>query len=350
MSPLHRTSILLILLCQTAACVSAAPAQSQSQPQSRPVVATVAGQPLYDDELMPFVETQLNDLKRQEYTLKMKALDQAIGKKLLASEAEKRKITVDALLQAEADGKVSDPSDGEIEAYYQAQKDALKVPLDQVRGQISQSLKQGRVNQAREAYKVILRQRVSVDILLSAPRVTVAVDPQRVKGNPDAPVTIVEFSDFECPYCRQAEPTLAKVTAEYGDKIRIAYRDLPLSNIHSRATPAAEASRCAAEQGKFWPYHELLFKEPVRLGESDLTEYAETVKLDMGQFKSCVDGAKFRQQVQSDYQDGLRAGVNGTPAFFINGVALIGSQPLNEFRQTIDRELEFAKAKNRKMN
>jgi len=347
------TAGLLVFVSQIVSCASApvnqpqTPPQSQSEPQARPVVAMIAGQPLYEDEIVPFVATELNELRRQEYTIKMKALNQAIDKKLLTSEAEKRGVAVDALLKAQADAKVSEPSGAEIQAYYESQKDKLKVPLEQIRPQILQLLKQARVNLARDTYKTALRQRASIDILLAAPRVDVAVDPLRVKGSPAALVTIVEFSDFECPFCRKAEPTVVKLIQEYGDKVRFAYRDVPLQN-HPRAQPAAEASRCAAEQGQFWSYHDLLFKEPMRLTDADLTEYAQTVKLDLAKFKSCLEGAKFRQQVQSDFQDAIRAGITGTPTFFINGAPMTGAPPYELFKETIERELDLAKKKSGK--
>jgi protein-disulfide isomerase len=302
----------------------------------------VAGQPVYEDEITPFAETELNELRRQEYNVKLKALNQAIDTKLLKLEAEKQRVDADALLRAEADTKVVEPSTEEIQAYYESQKDALKVPLESVRGQIVQLLRQARVNQARDMYKAQLRQQASIEILLTAPRVNVAVDPLRAKGNPDALVTIVEFSDFECPFCRQAEQTIAKVAQDYSDRVRFGYRDVPIPG-HPRAMPAAEASRCAAEQQRFWPYHELLFKEPQALSDSDLSQHAQTVRLDMVKFKACVEGGKFREAVQSDYQDAVRAGVTGTPTFFINGTAMAGARSYEEFKQIIERELELAK-------
>jgi protein-disulfide isomerase len=355
MARIPHTAGLLVFVTQIVSCASApanhsqpqSPSQSQSETQSRLIVAKIAGQPIYDDEMVSFAESELNDLRRQEYTIKLKALNRAIDEKLLTLEAQKKKVDVDALLKAEADSKVADPTDGEIQAYYETQKDALKVPLGQIRPQILQLLKQARINQARELYKAALRQQASIDILLAAPRVDVVVDPLRVKGNPQASVTIVEFSDFECPFCRKAEPTVVRLIQEYGDKIRFAYRDVPLNN-HPRAQPAAEASRCAAEQQQFWPYHDLLFKEPMRLTDADLTEYAQTLKLDMAKFKSCLEGAKFRQQVQSDFQDAIRVGVTGTPTFFINGAPTTGAPPYEQFKQTIERELELAKKKSGK--
>src|ERR1051326_5706358 len=157
-----RLRILVLLIAgHAAACAPTPVAHSQSQP--RPVAAMVSGQPIYDDEISSSIETQLFDLKRQEYALKIKALDQTIEKKLLAAAGAKGNMTVDALLQAEADSAVLDPTDEEIEIYYQAQKNTLNLPLEQVRGQISQALKQGRVNQARDMYKAMLRRQASID-------------------------------------------------------------------------------------------------------------------------------------------------------------------------------------------
>jgi protein-disulfide isomerase len=151
-------------------------------------------------------------------------------------------------------------------------------------------------------------------------------------------VTIVEFSDYECPYCRQVEPTVKQLLAKYGDQVRISYRDYPLTAIHPQAMIAAEASRCALEQGKFWEYHDQLFAAP-KLDKDALIEYARNLKLDDKQFGSCLSNQKYKADIEKDEQEGRKAGVNGTPAFFVNGVVLSGAQPQDAFTRVIDDEL-----------
>jgi protein-disulfide isomerase len=329
----------VILLALLAGCVRSPVAENQS----RPVAGMIGTQPVYEDELTPFIKTELEELKRQEYNLKMRAFDRLVEDRLLAKEAEWRKVTVDALLQAEVDAKAGEASEQEIRAYYEGQKQALGMPLDQVKPQIVQLLKQARRNYARQSYITMLRNRAPVGVLLKMPRIEVAIDTNRMKGNINASVTIVEFSDYQCPFCREAESTVSRLVEEYGSRIRFSYRDVPLSTIHPRAQAAAEAAQCAAEQGKFWPYHDLMLRKSASLDDAALMGYAGEVQLDTGQFKSCFDSGKFREKVQADYQDGVRAGVTGTPTFFINGIVLSGAQPFEEFKKVIARELAEAK-------
>jgi protein-disulfide isomerase len=169
-------------------------------------------------------------------------------------------------------------------------------------------------------------------------------DTNRLRGNPKAPVTILEFSDFQCPYCQRVEPKLKELLEKYDGQVRVEYRDYPLP-FHPDAELAAEASRCAAEQGKFWEYHDLLLANPSMLKESGLIELAGKLGLDDNLFTSCLTSRKFRSQVQSDYMEGQKAGVRGTPAFFINGIFLDGDQPIAEFSRVIEGELDKVRAK-----
>jgi protein-disulfide isomerase len=238
----------------------AAVAYAQTPVAAQPVrpVAVVNGQPVYEDDL-PSVQSQLLQLRTQEYEIKRKALDSMIDQKLLSDAAKKKGSTSEQLLTQEVNAKIPDPSDTEVEAYYFALKDRLSRPFDEMNSQLRQNLKQAKIDQARQEYLKKLRADANVVILLSAPRVNVDYDPARVRGNPKAPVMIVEFSDYQCPYCHQVEPTLKQVLAKYGDRVSLAYRDYPLRAMHSEAEIAAEASRCALEQGKYWEYHDQLF-------------------------------------------------------------------------------------------
>lgn len=159
-----------------------------------------------------------------------------------------------------------------------------------------------------------------------------------VKGNPNAKVTMVEFSDFQCPYCGQAEPTIKQIFATYGDKVKLVYRHYPLP-FHENAFPAALASMCANEQGKFWEYHDKLFSNQEKLTATDLKTYASQLGLDMEKFNPCLESKKYKAQVDKGYADGGAAGVSGTPAFFINGRPLFGAYPFASFKTIIDEEL-----------
>jgi protein-disulfide isomerase len=175
-------------------------------------------------------------------------------------------------------------------------------------------------------------------------RIEVSLDDDPVKGSPNAKVTIVEFSDFQCPFCQRFFlQTLPKIEEKYikTGKVRFVYRDFPL-NFHQYAQKAAEAAECADEQGKFWDYHDILFQkqsEWAAAGESKFKEYAQQLGLDMQKFNQCLDSGKYANEVQKDYNDGLKYGVSGTPTFFINGREVIGAQPYSVFEQIIEQEL-----------
>jgi len=312
-------------------------AQKADAPNTKQPVATVDGQNIYDEELASSVEGQLQPLRNQEYEIKRKALDGLIEQKVLEATAKKKGLTTDKLLEQEVNSKVSEPTDVEVEGYYYG-IGRVNKPLAEVKTQLRDSLKQAKIRQAREDYMKSLRADLKVVVLLSAPRVDVAHDPARLRGNPKAPVMIVEFSDYQCPYCHQAEPTVKQVLAKYGDKVSLSYRDFPLASIHPQAMMAAEASRCALEQGKFWEYHDQLFSAS-KLEKDDLIGYAHDLKLDDKQFESCLTSEKFKADIDKDSAAGRQAGVNGTPGFFINGVFLSGAKPAEEFTRLIDDEL-----------
>ncbi|PYV01094.1 MAG: hypothetical protein DMG26_14295 [Acidobacteria bacterium] len=229
-----------------------------------------------------------------------------------------------------------DPSDAEIEGYYLGLR--TKSPLAEAKTQLRDSLKQAKTQHARQDYLKTLRADSEVVVLLSAPRVEVGYDPTRVRGNPKAPVMIVEFSDYQCPYCHTAETTVKEVLAKYGDKVSLAYRDYPLTAIHSQAESAAEGSRCALEQGRFWEYHDRLFTAS-NLDKDTLIEYARKLKLDDKQFGACLTSGKYKADIDKDLDAGRKAGVSGTPGFFINGIELSGAQPKDAFTRVIDEEL-----------
>jgi protein-disulfide isomerase len=333
-----------IIFCLIPAAVLAPEVRGQTC-ASREPIARVGDQAIYDEDLLPSIGGQLFQLKNQEYELKSKELENLVNQWLLESVARSKGLSTDAFLEQTVDWTLPPPTPSEVEAYYLAQKDQIKRPLSEVKPQMEQRLMEARRQQARQEYLDNLHQKSSLAILLLRPKIDVVADPSRLRGNPDAPVTIIEFSDFQCPYCQAAELTVKEVLDKYKDKVRFSYRDFPLKGIHPHAEQAAEASRCASEQGKFWEYHDLLYANEAKLDQAGLTEHARTVGLDVDRFSTCLASGKFKAVVDSDLQAGIRAGVSGTPAFYINGVFLSGAQPVSAFEKIIHTELTLAKSK-----
>lgn len=323
-------------------------AETPASPVSKKApVAMVGGQPIQEDELTPLIEGQMRQLRAQEYQAKRRALDELIEQKLVAAKAKDKGLSVPEFFRQEIDGKLPEPTEGELRAYYLGQKNLAGTPFEQIRNQLASNLKQQRIEIARREYIARLRQEADVSVMLQPPRLEVGFDPARTLGNPNAPVTIVEFSDFQCPYCKSASITMKAVLDKYKDNVRLAFRDFPLSSIHPQAMRAAEAGRCAADQGKFWAYHDLLFGNQGKLTNPDLSEYARSLGLDMKQFESCLLDGKFVGRVEEDVKAGMQAGVSGTPGFFINGVFVNGAQPLSAFENMIDAELASLKTQAR---
>jgi protein-disulfide isomerase len=159
------------------------------------------------------------------------------------------------------------------------------------------------------------------------------------RGPKNAPITVVLFSDFECPFCGRVEPSIAELEKAYPGKVRVAWKNMPLS-FHKNAKPAAEAALAAHEQGKFWQMHEILFKNQRALMASDLEKYAKEIGLDLGKFKAAMDSHKFAAQVEADAKQGESLGVSGTPAAFVNGRLVSGAQPPEEFKKVAEAALK----------
>jgi protein-disulfide isomerase len=180
-----------------------------------------------------------------------------------------------------------------------------------------------------------------VEVLLKPPpvfRAAIEVDGAPIRGPKVAPVTIVEYSDFHCPYCRRVQPTLLQLLAKYPTQVRLIYKHLPLDNLHPQARKFAEASWCADQQNRFWQFHDVVYAQTNPTGVS-LSALAGKSGLNVAQFESCVASGKAASIVQAQAEEGARHGVNGTPGFFINGRPLAGAVPYETFVRVIDEEL-----------
>lgn len=335
----------LLNICLSLLLPLAAFGQAPRQHSSGDAIAMVAGQPIYERDL-PDLAPKLLQLRSQEYQAKSKALEDFILQRVIEAEAKRRGVTTDRLLEEEVDSKIADPSEAEVQGYYLALKDQIKRPFPEVKPILEKAVKALKVQQARQDYTDSLRAKSDVVVLLQPPKVEVAYDPARVRGDAKAPVTIVEFSDFQCPFCQKAESTLKDLLTRYDGQVKLAFLDFPMRTLHPQAQVAAEAARCANEQGKFWAYHDALFADQSKFNEDGFAQTARSLGLDEKSFQSCLKAGKYKAQIDQDVQEGTKDGVSGTPAFFIDGVFVNGVQPEAEFEKIIDAELAAARDRN----
>ncbi len=282
-------------------------------------------------------------VRQEEYDARKQALDGMINDEVVAKESAAKGKSKEDLLKAEVNDKVPDPAPAEIDAFYEQNKARFGPQTkEQMAPQIAGMLKNQKMMDVQRVYLKSLRDKYAVKTMLEPPRLDVDVDDDPAKGPAKAPVTIVEFSDYQCPYCGRAEATVLEVLKKYGDKVRLVYRDYPLS-FHQNANIAAQASDCAKEQGKFWEMHDAMFANQSKLTQPDLVETAGSLKMDKDKFKSCLDGGKYKDEVQKDFDAGMKYGVTGTPTFFINGIPMVGARDVNSFADIIDSELDRKK-------
>ncbi|HXK11742.1 MAG TPA: thioredoxin domain-containing protein [Vicinamibacteria bacterium] len=300
--------------------------------------AIVAGKAIATKDVDELVRGQLMELRAREYQLRSQALDALVAQALLEKEAEARGVTPEALQKAEIETKAV-VTEAEARAFYESNKARFGATSEaDALQQIRTGLGQQRQNERRAAFARELKAKYDVKVLLEPYRVPVEVGSAPVRGNPKAPVTVVEFSDFQCPFCGRARPTVARVRETYGDRLRWVFRHFPL-DFHAQAQKAGEAAACAGDQGKFWEMHDLLWANNAKLQVADLKAHAATLGLDAAAFDQCLDSGRDAALVASDVAAGQGYGVSGTPAFFVNGRLLTGAQPFDAFAQVIDDEL-----------
>ncbi|HEY6001720.1 MAG TPA: thioredoxin domain-containing protein [Anaeromyxobacter sp.] len=342
------------LLFPAAALVAALACQSPrsaqpSQPKQDPAtaVAKIGGKAVTAGELDDAVKKDLAQLDQQyneqRYQLRKNALEQMLRQRAFDEKAKGKGITREELVNQEIMSKIPEPSDEEMRALFERAKAGGQQlpPFDQVKPDIARFIKNQKGQAAFAEYYENLKKEMGIEMLLppyEAPKVAVsAVGP--TKGPTNAPVTIVEFSDYECPYCVRAEPTVKDLLAKYPGKIKLVYRDFPLP-MHPKAPKAAEAAHCAGDQGKYWEMHDRLFSPGAKLEVADLKTAARDVGVDGAKFDKCLDSGEKAKEVESHRKAGDEVGVSGTPAFFINGRPISGAQPLEAFVAIVDQELK----------
>ena len=285
------------------------------------VLATVGGKNITSGDIEEGLRPLVAQVQQQVYLLRRGDIDLRINDILLSQEAQKRGITTRALLDSEVTSKIPVVTEAQAQDFYNKNKERITGEFPKVKYQLIEYLQQQEQQKLEGAFAQRLRNGASVQTFITPPEQPVfqiATDDQPTKGKADAAVTVVEFTDYQCPVCAQAQPVVERLISEYGDRVRFVVRDFPL-NQHKDAEKAAEAAEAAREQGKYWDFTAILFRNQSALGADMLKQYAGVLGLDRKRFDAALDSGKFAPQVERDVRDGERVGVTGTPTFFVNG-------------------------------
>jgi protein-disulfide isomerase len=323
---------LLALALGTVLCAYSMPAFGQ---EDSGVVAEIAGRKVTVDELEQKQAGKLLQAKYKYYLAERDALAQFIDEQLLELQAKKESVTVEELLTNHVAVQVQEPTEDQLRFYYEGVQ--TDESYESARSHIIDTVHQLRIKKARDAYIASLRADYGVVVELNQPSAHVEIGDAPRLGSDKASVQVVEFADYECPYCQKVSEDLARLRDQFGSQVSIVYKDFPLP-MHPLAAKAAEAARCAGAQGKFWEFHDLLFQTK-RLQMSDLKQQASTLKLDTVRFEQCLNSGEQATGVKRDTQEGQRLGLAGTPSFFINGHFMSGAVGYMKLRETVLQEL-----------
>ncbi len=270
------------------------------------------------------------------YETERKALDAFVEAYLLEQQAKAENLTVAQLLDKHVNNSIAkDPSEEALHVYYEGLD--TNQPYEAVRATIVEALHQRRIARAKAAYLQSLRSKSEISVLLAAPRAEISFKNVDYRGPQTAPLTVVEYADYECPYCQQVQPALDKLQATYKGKMAFVFKDMPLP-MHAHAEKAAEASRCAQAQGKYWEYHDLLFANK-QLDAPGLKEAARQLKLDEDTFNKCLESSATVPEIRSASEEAQALGVQGTPTLFINGRLYSGALTYDKLQAAIEEEL-----------
>jgi predicted DsbA family dithiol-disulfide isomerase len=303
-------------------------------------LADVDGQSISVQDLDKAGGRELRRQREALYKIEQKSLDEYINALLLTREAKRRGVPVATLLDQEVNSRVAAVSDEQVAEFYASRKEQLGVDFDKIKEKIREHLSEERIQAQKSSYFRSLRAKSNVVTYLRRPpefRSDVQITGAPFKGTENARVTIVKFEDFQCPYCKAIQPVLVELLKRYDGKLRLVHKDLPLDAIHPQARQAAEAARCAADEARFWEYHDKLYSHSPKLSVNELKVYARD--LGLKRFDQCFTSEKFKGAIQQDVAEGANLGLTGTPSFFINGREISGAQPIEAFIALIDDEL-----------
>lgn len=288
------------------------------------VLATVDGRAITDSDFEERLKPFVYKLRREIFEGEIRALDLKINQILLEAEAKKRNQTPEQIFKTEVADKVHEPTEAEVNKFYEANKARIKGELAALRTDIANVLKDQQQNRLESEFAQRLRSGATLQIFLKEPEPPVqaiSTDDDPSRGDASAPVTVVEFTDFQCPSCAAMHPVIDEALKVYGNRVRLVVRDFPLS-MHQNARKAAEAAAAANAQGKFFEYIAVLFKNQSALDVASLKKYASDLRLDRTRFDAALDSGQYATEVSHDVADGEAYGVDATPTIFINGVVL----------------------------
>jgi protein-disulfide isomerase len=275
------------------------------------------------------------------YETERKVIEELADQSLLDEQAKKEGVTVQELLERHVNAVIAkDPSDEALRVYFEGVD--TTEPFESVRDKIVDALRQRRIAKAKAAYMQSLRAQNPMTIMLAPPRAPISMKDVAVRGGEGTVVTLLEFADFQCPYCQQIQPTLSKIEEEFKGKVSFAYKDFPLP-MHPDAQKAAEASHCAGAQGKYWDYHDVLFANR-QLDPPALKTYARDLKLDTKAFETCLDSGQMSGVVGTQNSEAQALGVQGTPTFYVNGRYVSGNVTYERLKSVITEELSALEA------
>jgi protein-disulfide isomerase len=320
-------------------CMSAVMSlHGQTSVDAGQVIAKVGSSYLTLGDLQKKEEGKLLQAEYQYYLNERKALEELIDNQLLTDEATKRNIPFDQLLETVVYKEVKDPTEDQLHVYYEGLD--TQEPYESIRPDVLQHIRELRRSKARAAYVESLRKEARINVMLMPPTADVDTTKAFAEGPANAPVTLVEFADYECPYCQKVNPQIQQLKKEYGDKLTIVFKDFPLP-MHHGAEKAAEASRCAGEQGKFWDYHDVLFYSH-EVDVQALKDHARVLKLDGDKFDTCLDNGVETAAVKKDLEEAKGLGLTGTPSFFVNGHFVSGVVDYGALKDLVNQQMNVA--------
>jgi len=325
-------------------CAAVRPATGRAAASNDTVVATVGSYNITEQEVDGKLTAQLASLQIQLYDLKRTAVEEIADALLVEQAAKKAHLSPAAYLKQQIDDKVTQPSDADLHKLYDQFKGRSNDTFDQAKLVLIPFMMDRQRQQLHDELMQKLRAAHGYKLLLKPPRFDVKADGRPSLGPSKAPVTIVEFADYQDPYSGRSESTLKQIRANYGDKVRVVFADFPSPKLPN-AMDAARAARCAGEQGKFWEFHDTLFADQTKLAVTDLKATAAKLKLDTVKFGDCLDKHKYDSDIEKDIAEGKSLGVEGTPVSYVNGRPVLGSQPAAKFDRIIADELPTGAAK-----
>jgi predicted DsbA family dithiol-disulfide isomerase len=333
---------MLVGLLMTSALVACAQQPADTASADNEVAAKFGDTVITVAEVEKAVDGQLLQFRQQMYQVKDQQLQKMIYDALVDKAAADEGITRDEYLKREITDKVAEPSEEQIKQVMDQYRSQLAPDDAQARQQVVSYLQQQGRGQQEMALKTRLFEEAGVQIMLEPPRVEPVIEAANPSRGPaDAPITFIEYTDFQCPYCGRVQSTIEALRERYGDQMLHIFKNLPLP-MHQQAGLAAEAGMCAADQGKFWELHDWLFANKSNISRDTLMAEAETLGLDTEAFGVCIDTQTHQAQIEADAAEAGRFGIRGTPGFVINGRVVTGAQPFENFVQIFDDELRRA--------